>query len=96
MSTLDVKAYIHSTVNPILEPMIAALINERPDDPAIWMHHYLAKKCGLSSSPGEASGESSMELKVEIARLKAYIKELEAKSGGNNDDDIHTDSEEDG
>eukprot|EP00388_Colpodella_angusta_P016307 GDKJ01040390.1.p1 GENE.GDKJ01040390.1~~GDKJ01040390.1.p1 ORF type:complete len:411 (-),score=107.76 GDKJ01040390.1:1812-3044(-) len=95
MSTVDVKAYIHSTVNPVLEPMIAALISERPDDPAVWMHQYLAKKCGLSSGPGDASGDNSTELRAEINRLKLYIKELESKSGEAKDDDIHTDSEED-
>lgn len=98
-SAADHQLYISTKINPILEAMVTQLLLDRPEEPVpfmiTWLTNYAHESGVKVQGGGGASSAEAQKLKNEIASLKGYIKELEAKNGGGAADEDDEEEEED-
>jgi hypothetical protein len=58
---------ISRVLNPLLKELVANLLENRPDEPLMFMVRWLEDKCGIKNAKTER--EELFELRQEISRL---------------------------
>jgi cAMP-dependent protein kinase regulator len=89
------EQYITNTLDPILEEMIADVIQAMPEDIHDFMIQWLRKRSGLSVGHCRMSiAQTNVKLKEELTRTHGMISEMTAQVGSSSGGDVKREAEE--
>lgn len=80
--------FLEEKVRGVLEPLVASVLKEDPEEPVEYMINWLNAYMGISND-GNAEKEELMNLRKEIKKYKEKYKEKEMHTITNKEDTTH-------
>jgi hypothetical protein len=80
--------FLEEKVRGVLEPLVASVLKEDPEEPVEYMINWLNAYMGISND-GNAEKEELMNLRKEIKKYKEKYKEKEMQATTNKEDTTH-------
>ena len=80
--------FLEEKVRGVLEPLVASVLKEDPEEPVEYMINWLNAYMGISSD-GNAEKDELMSLRKEIKKYKEKYKEKEITTNTNKEDTTH-------
>lgn len=80
--------FLEEKVRGVLEPLVASVLKEDPEEPVEYMINWLNAYMGISND-GNAEKEELMNLRKEIKKYKEKYKEKEMHTTTNKEDTTH-------